>query len=73
MKKIVRQRLANEKRQIEQRLKAAVVVNEGGPVLGGGNIEYELSARASGWRMVGWDWFSEWCAGSGWRKRSTPM
>lgn len=48
MKKIVRQRIAREKRQIEQRLKAAVVVNEGGPVLRGGNIEYELSARTSG-------------------------
>lgn len=48
MKKIVRQRMAREKRQIEQRLKAAVAVNEGGPVLRGGNIEYELSARASG-------------------------
>lgn len=48
MKKIVRQRIAREKRQIEQRLKAAVVLNEGGPVLRGGNIEYELSARTSG-------------------------
>lgn len=48
VKKIVRQRLANEKRRIVQRLKAAVAVNEGGPVLRGGNIEYELSARASG-------------------------
>jgi Transposase DDE domain group 1 len=48
VKKIVRQRIAREKRQIEQRLKAAVVVNTGGPVLRGGNIEYELSARTSG-------------------------
>ncbi|MEO8379082.1 MAG: IS1380 family transposase [Acidobacteriota bacterium] len=48
MKKIVRQRIAREKRQIEQRLKAAVIVNDGGPVLRGGNIEYELSARSSG-------------------------
>lgn len=48
MKKIVRQRMLREKRQIERRLKAAVVVNEGGPVLRGGNIEYELSGRASG-------------------------
>lgn len=48
MKKIVRQRIAREKRQIEQRLKAAVVVNEGGPVLRGGDIEYELSARTKG-------------------------
>ncbi len=48
MKKIVRQRGAREKRQIEQRLKAAVVVNEGGPVMRGGNIQYELSAKTSG-------------------------
>lgn len=49
MKKIVRQRMAREKRQIEKRLKDAVAVNMGGPVLrGGGNIEYELSDRASG-------------------------
>ena len=48
MKKIVRQRLEREKRQIEGRLKAAVAVNEGGPVLGGGNIEYELSGKVKG-------------------------
>jgi hypothetical protein len=48
VKKIVRQRLAREKRQIEKRLKDAVSMNVGGPVLRGGNIEYELSARASG-------------------------
>jgi hypothetical protein len=48
VKTIVRQRLGREKRQIERQLKAAVVVNEGGPVLRGGNIEYELSARAKG-------------------------
>ena len=48
MKKIVRQRVAREKRQIEKRLKDAVAVNVGGPVLRGGNIEYELSARTSG-------------------------
>ena len=48
MKKIVRQRVAREKRRIDQRLKTAVAVNEGGPVLRGGNIEYELSARTSG-------------------------
>jgi hypothetical protein len=48
VKKIVRQRVAREKRQIEKRLKDAVAVNVGGPVLRGGNIEYELSARASG-------------------------
>jgi hypothetical protein len=48
VKKIVRQRVAHEKRRIEQRLKTAVAVNEGGAVLRGGNIEYELSARTSG-------------------------
>jgi hypothetical protein len=48
VKKIVRQRVAREKRQIEKRLKDAVAVNVGGPVLRGGNIEYEVSARASG-------------------------
>jgi len=40
--------MAREKRQIEKRLKKAVAANLGGPVLGGGNIEYELSGRASG-------------------------
>jgi hypothetical protein len=40
--------VAREKRQIEKRLKDAVAVNVGGPVLRGGNIEYELSARTSG-------------------------
>jgi hypothetical protein len=40
--------VAREKRQIEKRLKDAVAVNVGGPVLKGGNIEYELSARTSG-------------------------
>jgi hypothetical protein len=48
VKKIVRQRVAREKRRIEQRLKAAVAVNEGRPVLRGGNIEYELSDRSRG-------------------------
>jgi hypothetical protein len=48
VKKIVRQRVAREKRQIEKRLKDAVAVNVGGPVLRGGNIEYQLAGRASG-------------------------
>ena len=48
MKKMVRQRLAREKRRIEQRLEAAVAVNEAGPVMGGGNIVYELSSKARG-------------------------
>lgn len=48
MKKIVRQRVAREKRRIEQQLKAAVAVNSGGPVLRGGNIQYEIAAKTSG-------------------------
>jgi hypothetical protein len=48
VKKIVRQRVAREKRRIEQRLKAAVVVNAGGPVLRGGNIQYEIAGKTSG-------------------------
>jgi hypothetical protein len=48
VKKIVRQRLDREKKKIEQRLAEAVDVNEGGPVLRGGNIEYEVSAKAKG-------------------------
>jgi hypothetical protein len=48
VKKIVRQRVAREKRRVEQQLKAAVAVNEGKPVLRGGNIEYELSDRTRG-------------------------
>jgi hypothetical protein len=48
VKKIVRKKVVREKRRIEQRLKAAVVVNAGGPVLGGGNIQYELSAKTGG-------------------------
>jgi hypothetical protein len=48
VKKIVRQRLAAEKREIERRLSKAVAVNEGGPVLKGGRVEYELSAKTKG-------------------------
>jgi hypothetical protein len=48
VKKIVRQKLSVEKKRIEQRLKAAVAVNAGGPVLRGGNIQYEIAARTSG-------------------------
>lgn len=48
MKKIVRERVADEKRRIEQQLKKAVVVNDGGPVLRGGNIAYDLSAKMRG-------------------------
>ncbi len=48
MKKIVRQRMGVEKKRIEQRLKAAVTVNQGGAVLRGGNIQYEIAGKASG-------------------------
>ena len=45
MKEIVRRKLSKEKRGIEQRLAGAVRVNEGGPVLSGGNIEYEIAEK----------------------------
>jgi len=48
VKKIVRQRLAAEKKEIERRLAKAVGVNEGGPVLKGGKVEYEFSAKTKG-------------------------
>jgi hypothetical protein len=48
VKKIVRQRDGREKRRIERRLSAAVAVNEGGPVMGGGNIVYELADKVRG-------------------------
>lgn len=48
MKKIVRERLVREKRKIERRLEAAVVVNEGGPVIGGRKIVYESAGRHRG-------------------------
>lgn len=48
MKKIVRERLAREKGKIERRLRAAVVVNEGGPVMAGGSIVYETAGRPRG-------------------------
>lgn len=48
MKRKIRQRLAAEKRKIKQRLADAVEVNEGGPVLRGGNTRYELSTKAKG-------------------------
>jgi hypothetical protein len=40
--------VAREKGRIEQRLKAAVAVNHGGPALRGGNIQYEIAAKTSG-------------------------
>ena len=46
MKKIVRRKLAEEKRQIERRLENAVRVNTGAPVLSGANIEYEIADRS---------------------------
>lgn len=45
MKKIVRRKLAREKRQIKERLEKAVRVNGGAPVLGGAGIEYEIADR----------------------------
>lgn len=45
MKKIVRRKLASEKRRIEQRLRSAVRVNVGAPVLKAGNIDYEIGER----------------------------
>jgi hypothetical protein len=48
VKTIVRQRHAREKRRIERRLSVAVAVNDGGPVIGGGNIVYELADKMSG-------------------------
>ena len=48
MKKIIRGKFAREKRQIEQRLRSAVAVNEGAPVIGGNNIVYELAGKARG-------------------------
>lgn len=45
MKKIVRRKLAREKRRIEERLEKAVRVNFGAPVLNGAGIEYEIADR----------------------------
>lgn len=45
MKAIVRRKLSSEKRRIEHRLEGAVRVNEGGPVLSAGNIDYEIAQR----------------------------
>jgi Transposase DDE domain group 1 len=41
----VRRSIAAEKRKIERRLDSAVTVNEGGPVLAGGNLHYELAEK----------------------------
>lgn len=45
MKADIRRKLADEKRIIEERLADAVVVNNEGPVLEGGNFLYELATR----------------------------
>jgi len=45
VKVIVRRKLSSEKRRIEHRLEGAVRVNEGGPVLSAGNIDYEIAGR----------------------------
>jgi hypothetical protein len=42
----VGQRLGNEKRKIEKRLKSAVAFNGGGPVLSATNIHYEMGDRS---------------------------
>lgn len=48
MKKSVRQKIKKEQRAIERRLIEAVQVNPGGPVLGRGNVQYELSGKTAG-------------------------
>ncbi|MBK8010012.1 MAG: hypothetical protein IPK13_01575 [Deltaproteobacteria bacterium] len=41
----MRRRIEAEKIKIERRLKSATQVNEGGPVLSGGNVRYELAGK----------------------------
>lgn len=48
MKKIVRERLAREKRKIEGRLESAVVVNDSVPVMGRKGIVYECGEKVRG-------------------------
>ena len=48
MNRKVRQRIATEKKRIENRLEDAVEVNNGGPVLSGTNIHYELAEKTKG-------------------------
>ncbi len=48
MNRKIRRRQAAEKRKIEKRLADAVEVNDGGPVLGGSGIRYELAEKAGG-------------------------
>jgi len=45
VKLIVQRKMASEKRRILQRLASAVEVNDGGPVLSPGNIQYEIGSR----------------------------
>ncbi len=45
MKRTLQRTLASEKRKIERRLGDAVRVNDGGPVLLGPNIRYELGVK----------------------------
>ena len=45
MKRIIHRKITTEKKRIERRLAKAVKVNEGGPVLGGANIRYEIGGR----------------------------
>jgi Transposase DDE domain group 1 len=48
VKEIVRRKLWSEKRGIERRLEGAVRVNDGGPVLRAGNIDYEIAEKTRG-------------------------
>jgi hypothetical protein len=45
VKRSIRRKIAREKRRIEQRLGTAVVLNEGGPVLGASNIRFEIADK----------------------------
>ena len=47
-KQRLRRKLASEARSVDRRLKAAVVPNFSGPVLGRANIVYELAERSRG-------------------------
>ncbi len=44
----LRRKLASEARSVDRRLKAAVVPNFSGPVLGRANVVYELAERSRG-------------------------
>lgn len=50
-----RRHLAREERLIERRLRAAVVPNLSGPVLGRSRATYEMAERSGGVAHGGWD------------------